>query len=41
MMIKPNGKNLADADFHILIVMKALITHCHYSVSVQSADEFF
>ena len=40
-MIKPNEKNLADTDFHILIVLKALITHSHYCVSVQSAHEFF
>lgn len=34
-------KKITDTDFHILMVMKALITHSHYCVPVQSADQFF
>lgn len=41
MMIKPNGKNLADTHFYILIMTEALIEQSHYCELILLADEFF
>lgn len=41
MMIKPNGKNLVDTHFHILIMTEALIEQSHYCEPILVADEFF
>lgn len=41
VIIKPNEKDLADTDFHILIIMEALIEQSYYCEPIQSAGESF